>query len=683
MGYAYRLFLFMLASCFLLVPIVQSATLTVCGSGCNSTTIQGAVDLAFSGDTVEVDTGTYDEQIVINKSLMMQGTGNATIIKPSSALVLTQIFSGLFWYGGTKQVAGVVVANVPDGDDVTVKNLQVDESSVTAKPTGSDYLTGIFYRESGGLIDNVSIVGGGAWSGADRAYGIFLSAASNAAMVEVKGSVISNFDKNGIEAMGSQLTANMHDNAIVGRGSITDEVQNGINVGRDATGIVNYNVISNLAYQPASSLSAGILFYHYVTPTGKSAMTVGNVITNCQIGIIFKNSNSTARDNIVYGGTVGLDGIFTQPNYAGAYVASFINNTVIGISNRSAMDAETYSTLTPPTGAILSVVMANNTLTTGYGIADGIYIGGGAGSVVATISGNIISGFGEYGINLGDVCVVGATIAGNDITNNLRGVSIGVSVDATNVGLNLNDITENQNYNIYNNGLGILDASLNWWGSAVPNSSKFYGNVAYYPFCLNAGCTANIEDEVSEFTGDCTTNFSAVSNWSDVDLMLDADAGVINWSVPVDLTGSSLRFSDAVEISYRHISVDISQMPELDHPAVLTFASTGFTSVSQFVLLRNGVLCPTDICTSYHLGIDGSVTLAVEHMSEYSLLESPIYQNLAESGSGLGGFLTAITNPLVNIILGLGIVGGILLIFFAIGGVIRGAVSGSAKGIGK
>jgi hypothetical protein len=473
---------------FLLVPSVQSATLTVCGSGCNSTTIQGAIDLADSGDTIEVGAGTYNEQAVINKSLTIQGVGDTTIIKPSSA-ILTQIFTGLFWYGGTKNVAGIIVANVPDGSNVTVRNLKVDESNVTTKPSGSDYLAGIFYRETGGTIDNVSIVGGGAWSGTDRAYGVFLSATTNTVIVEAKGLIITDFDKNGMEVMGNQLTVNIHNNIIIGRGSITDEVQNGIDVGRDATGIVNYNTISNLAYSPASSLSAGILFYHYVSPTGRNATTIGNNIINCQIGIIFKNANSTARDNNVYGGTVGLDGIFTQPNYAGAYVASFVNNTISGVTNRSAMDAETFSTLTPPNGATLSVIIVGNTLMTGYGTADGIYIGGSSGSIVATISSNTISDFGEYGINLGDVQVAGANINGNIITNNLRGISIGAAVNATNINVSLNNIIGNQNYDVYNGGLGILNATFNWWGSTSPNSSKFYGNVTYFPFCIIAGCT--------------------------------------------------------------------------------------------------------------------------------------------------------------------------------------------------
>lgn len=437
----------LLAFVFLLsVPFASAADVSVCLSGCNYTTIQNAIGNASSGDTINVSAGTYDEQIVIDKSLTIQGVGDTTIIKPSSATILSQVFTGLFWYGGTKNVAGIIVVNVSDGSNVTIKNLKVDESSVTTKPTGSDYLTGIFYRETGGTIDNVNITGGGAWSGTDRGYGIFLSAATNTVSVEVKNSTIINFDKNGMEIMGNQLTANIHNNVITGRGSISDEVQNGINVGRDAVGIVNYNTISNLAYSPASSLSAGILFYHYISPTGKTAVTTGNIVTNCQIGIIFKNANSSAQNNIISGGTVGLDGIFSQPNYAGTYTASFINNTISNITDRSAIDAETYSTLTPPNGATLVATIINNTLATGYGTADGIYIGGGAGSVIATIYGNTISGFGEYGINLGDAWASGATITGNIITNNvLRGINIGVAVNSSNVNINYNNIAENQN----------------------------------------------------------------------------------------------------------------------------------------------------------------------------------------------------------------------------------------------
>jgi hypothetical protein len=133
---------------------------------------------------------------------------------------------------------------------------------------------------------------------------------------------------------------------------------------------------------------------------------------------------------------------------------------------------------------------------------------------------------------------------------------------------------------------------------------------------------------LSEFTGGNTTNFSSISNWSDVDLVLDADNSKINWTVPIDLNNSSLRFNNYVSFSHNRISVDTSQMPELNHSAILTFKSTGFTGISQFTVLRNGILCPTSICTSYHLDIGGNVELVVTQMSEYSLSESHLINNL-------------------------------------------------------
>jgi hypothetical protein len=231
---------------------------------------------------------------------------------------------------------------------------------------------------------------------------------------------------------------------------------------------VNYNTISSLEYQPKTWWAAAIIFYDY-DATGKSGSAQGNTITNCQIGIIFKNVNGSAQDNTVSGGTVGLNGILSQPNYAGAYTASFVNNTVSGVTDYSAIDAETYATLTPGHGASLTVTIRNNTLTGGYGAADGVYVGGGAGSVTATISDNIISGWPEHGINLGDSVVAGANITGNTIQNNIganSGIYVAAAVTCTNVHVNFNNIVGNTGTGVSNVGIGTLDAKNNWWGSA-------------------------------------------------------------------------------------------------------------------------------------------------------------------------------------------------------------------------
>lgn len=403
--------------------------------------IQDGVDAVTSGGTVHVAAGTYDEQVVIDKMLKLQGAGASTVVKPSADNV-TQAFNGLFWSGGTKNIAAIIVADVP-GSSVTIENLKVDESLITAKPAGADCLAGILYRETGGLIDTVTIAGTGAWSSSDRAYGIYLSAATNPVTVEITGSRITNVDTNGIEVMGNKLTAGINHNTIIGRGSVTDEVQNGVNVGRDAVATVNYNAISNLIYQPKTSWAAGIMFYHRVSPTGRSATVNNNTLTSCQIGIVFRNANASAAGNIVNGGTVGLIGIYAEPDAADDWVASFVANTVSGISDvgshqNAAIGANTYDS-----GATLELNIEDNQLTgNGATDADGIGIGieHADGSMVAAITDNTISGW-EYGIRLN-----------------------GTRVDAASSYASNNEISGNDVFGLYNGGTGTLNATCNWWG---------------------------------------------------------------------------------------------------------------------------------------------------------------------------------------------------------------------------
>jgi hypothetical protein len=403
--------------------------------------IQDGVDTVTSGGTVHVAAGTYDEQVVIDKMLTLQGAGATTVVKPSAGN-LTQAFNGLFWSGGTKNIAAIIVADVP-GSSVIIENLKVDESLVTAKTAGADCLAGIFYRETGGLIDTVTIAGTGAWSSSDRAYGIYLSAATSPVTVEITGSRITNVDTNGIEVMGNKLTASINHNTVIGRGSVTDEVQNGVNVGRDAVATVNYNAISRLIYQPKTSWAAGVVFYHQVSPTGKSATANNNTITNCQVGIIFKNANASAAGNVVNGGTAGLTGICAEPDAADDWVASFVANTVNGISDvgshqNAAIGANTYDS-----GATLELTIEGNQVTgNGATDADGIGIGieHADGSIVAAIADNTISGW-EYGIRLN-----------------------GTRADAASSYANNNKISGNDVFGLYNGGTGTLNATCNWWG---------------------------------------------------------------------------------------------------------------------------------------------------------------------------------------------------------------------------
>jgi len=376
--------------------------------------IQEAVDEANSGDTVIVHNGTYDEQVVINKSLTLQG-GSTPVVKPSSAAKLTTVLSGYYW-GGTKQIAGIIVANAAGGS-VTVKDLIIDGENVITKPTGADYVTGIFYRETGGLIDTLTIANMtiDATGTSVRAYGIYLSAIVNAVSVEIKDCTITSYDKNGINAHGNKLTVNIHDNTITGRGPLPsgDEVQNGICIMDSAIATVNSNTISNMAYIPETWWSAGILFLD--GGTGCSANY--NIINDCQIGIVFNDMSGSATGNTVNGGADGKAGLVLQQSWGtGTWTASFVSNIVSGC------DTEGIGVFSYDAGTSITATIDNNQLNGGLG--DGIFIGdipdySPAGNISVIITNNNISNW-HLGIRLAS-SVIGATITGNGITDFIKG----------------------------------------------------------------------------------------------------------------------------------------------------------------------------------------------------------------------------------------------------------------------
>ena len=433
--------------------------------------VQEGIDAVAETGTVYVLAGTYSEQVVIEKSLTLEGAGDDTVVRPAAAQ-LTTVLAG-DWGGTTKQIAGVIVANVADGSAVTIRSLKIDGQDIAIPPAGAQYVAGIFYRETGGLIEDVSvtnIVPGVGGTGL-RGDAIYLSAVANTVAVEVEGVNLTMFDKNGIDAYGTTLTAYVHGSTVVtGRGELGEgeEVQNGIVIGGGAVGQVDGNVISGMVYTPETWWTTGIMFYN------ADGSASGNVISDVQIGIIANNGNLTATNNQVSGAATKL-GIYSQADKAGSWTAVFTGNNRVSDADTYGIGAATYHA-----GASITVNISGNTVSDGPG--DGIAVGdlpewGPAGSVTGTISGNTIYGMGGAGVRV---------LATADVT------------------------VENNVGSIYGNAIGIdVDG-----GSATISGNAIYGNAVGIRF--TAGGTGSVAD--NDFD-------DAVDNATD--LRIDSTAGMV------------------------------------------------------------------------------------------------------------------------------------------------------------
>jgi len=220
-------------------------------------TIQSAIDYASLGDTIEVAAGTYDEQVIIDKSLTLQGAGDTTIIQPSGAEVLTTVKTTPWLNGGTKPMAAIVFVDA--ADEVTVRDLKIDGSLITTLPSGisvDHWVAGLAYLETSGTIESVSVQGYPQLG--TRSCGIWTSATSLVSDVEVKQSDVIGYNRGSIYACGETLTVDFNHNEIYGPGEIVAQVPNGMFFLEGATGSATYNTITDLAYTGETYRSTGI-----------------------------------------------------------------------------------------------------------------------------------------------------------------------------------------------------------------------------------------------------------------------------------------------------------------------------------------------------------------------------------------------------------------------------------------
>lgn len=130
-------------------------------------TIMAAVTASVSGDVINIEGGTYAEQVVIgNKSLSLVGSqngGGRSIIVPPDFTLMTSysLPTALIWNGAGKMssttVKPIVFANATSASTViNMKGIDIDGTSANMSEASTDIFVGLLYRYAQG--DRKSVV---------------------------------------------------------------------------------------------------------------------------------------------------------------------------------------------------------------------------------------------------------------------------------------------------------------------------------------------------------------------------------------------------------------------------------------------------------------------------------------------------------------------------------------------
>jgi hypothetical protein len=323
---------------------VEAATLTVGACpGAGFSTIQAAVNAANSGDTVNVCSGSYPEQVSINKTLTVKGIAvgsqdAAVILPPIGGLVANAIDP----LSGLSEAAQLLVApGAKKLKSVTLLNLVVDgiDNAVAACTPG---VTGILYQNASGMVSNVvtrnQMLAGAALGGCDSGNGIRVEASSDVAgtkSVTVQKSTVHDYQKNGITALGNSSLIKFLSNSVRGQGPTAGGPQNGIQVSFGAVGqIQNNDVIDNINIGANGFAASGILVF-----ASSKVQVIGNTVGNNQFGVAVESSTTGAADKTVIKsnaifGTLDIDGIDLCSNN------NVVNDNTIASSDEAGVDLD-------------------------------------------------------------------------------------------------------------------------------------------------------------------------------------------------------------------------------------------------------------------------------------------------------------------------------------------------------
>jgi uncharacterized delta-60 repeat protein len=369
--------------------------------------IQDAIAAVATGGTVIVEAGTYTGPADITKNLTLEGNGSDPVIQAPAAIT-SQFTTGQADYAAVYVAPGVTA---------TVENLTVD-----GKGTGNAYgdgFYGVAFYDASGTMSNVTVenIEQTPFNGVQGGDGIFVDNTDGVSRtVNVAGSTVERYQKNGVVFEGAGLTGNISGSNVTGAGTTGVIAQNGIEIIDGAVGNITGNTISADQYS-GDNAATGVILYD----GGAGSVVSGNTITNADYGIYAYDDAglTTISGNDISGTTDG--GIASDGNESAITGNNLHNGSGDGVD---LYDSQNGS------------VVKNNLIQSNAG--DGIYVDSTVSDTTTPllVADNLISGNSYAGLEDGSTVPVNAdfnywgSASGPTADNNPNGTGDAILLDS-------------------------------------------------------------------------------------------------------------------------------------------------------------------------------------------------------------------------------------------------------------
>jgi hypothetical protein len=534
-----------------------------CDAACTTfATIQAAVNAANPGDTIRVCPGTYEEQVVIDKS-------NLHIVGSGAAVTTIRSPVSLSYFFTTGPNNNYPIVGVHDCTGVTLEDLTIDGAG---RGNGNYRFQGVAWFNADGGMDDCVVRGirETPFSGTQHGVAVYCNNSGGGPYnLSVTDCRIEDYQKNGFVLAGDGLAFTVDNCDVLGVGATAIIAQNGIQASFGPSGTISRCDVSGHMYTPLTFVSCGLLLFD-----------AGTVDVN----------GCTLSDN-----NVGAYYIDTDGTFAANHVNNAAATALYGVALDDSAAALTGGNRVPPIELFDGAALPGED-------------GPGGGNTVDIVDCALL-GHDEpnsYGVTA--YAAGGASLTLNVATSQLRDWDYGVdtfesggTIVAT---VNYNQIVSNATLGFSSNSAAPQNAEYNFWGDCTGPLDALGTDEADSPPCFDPATMSNTNG-LGNGVSDLTVDYCPwLCNPASIALNSDAPCYQVGETITVsiDMLGST-----AIVVGGQYfLTYDATKL-------AFVAATTGDPPFTREVYRCTPFSAPTIVCTptvgliDYAVGVPNGV----------------------------------------------------------------------------